>query len=212
MEKKNLRSIYGLLFQSSRAVRIVNLITLYRIVTAPLLLVLGLTGHINLFKWLLLASFTTDAIDGYIARKYKATSVLGAKLDSIGDDLTVLVAMIILYKVHPDFIQQEIAVVMGLLVLFVIQLFFSFWKYQRPTSFHTYLAKVGALLQGIFLLSVFLLQTIFYWLFYAAVCITALELIEEILLIAILPKWRSNVKGLYRIFLERRKKRRLKSQ
>ena len=73
---------------------VINGITLYRIIAAPFLLVLIFTGQYDIFKWLLGLSFFTDLIDGFLARKYKVASVLGTRLDSIGDDLTVLVGVI----------------------------------------------------------------------------------------------------------------------
>jgi phosphatidylglycerophosphate synthase len=186
--ERKIRSIRTLLFESGTASRIINLITLYRIVTFPLLVFFILTEHVTIFKWLLLASFTTDAIDGHLARKYNVTSVLGAKLDSIGDDLTVLAAMIGLFVVQFDFIKKELALILILLSLFLIQLSFSLIRYKKISSFHTYLAKTAAVVTGIFLLSVFFLEEIFYPLFYAAFIFTAVELIEETIIVFILPK------------------------
>ncbi len=65
------------------------------------------------------------------------------------------------------------------------------------TSFHTYLAKVAAILQGIFLILIFHLPDPVYTLFYIASFITMLDLLEEIILILILPIWEANVKGIY---------------
>lgn len=197
VKKRNIRTFYSLMFKSGRAVRIVNLITLYRIVTAPLLVVLIFLDQWDIFKWLLLASFSTDAIDGFLARKYKAASILGSKLDSIGDDLTVLVALIGLYKINPVFFREEAFFIILLVALFFVQLFFALYKYKKTTSFHTYLAKLAAVTQGVFLLSVFIFDTTYYPLFYAAAVITALELIEEVIIIFLLPTWKTDVRGLY---------------
>jgi phosphatidylglycerophosphate synthase len=197
MERKNLRTIYGLLFKSGRTIRLVNLITLYRIVTAPLLLALAFSNNWILFKWLLLASFSTDAVDGYLARKFKAVSILGSKLDSLGDDLTVLVGLIALLKLHPEFCQEQMMFFLVLLALFLIQFVSALLKYRRTTSFHTYFAKLAAVLQGCFLLSVYFFETIYYPLFYFAVAVTAVELAEEIIMVFVLPEWKSDVKGLY---------------
>lgn len=88
----------------------------------PLLIFLALVGHFEQFKWFLLVSFFTDAIDGYLARRYSATSILGAKLDSIGDDLTVLAAVVGVFVVHFDFIEKELTLILILVALFLIQL------------------------------------------------------------------------------------------
>src|SRR5687767_4320299 len=92
-------------YMQKKSYYIINGITLYRLIAAPFLLFLILTRQSDLFKWLLAFSFFTDAIDGYLARKYKVVSVMGAKLDSLGDDLTVIVGVIGLFVLKPDFIK-----------------------------------------------------------------------------------------------------------
>lgn len=176
---------------------VINGITLYRIVTAPLLLVLLFLKQYDLFKWLLAVSFFTDLIDGFLARKYKVTSILGTKLDSIGDDLTVAVAVTGLFVIFPEFIRQQKWVFIILLALFIIQMVYAFTRYGKMTNFHTWLAKTAALLQGIFLLLTFFTGQPYLLLFYTAAIVTMLELIEEIILVYLLPEWKTNVRGLY---------------
>jgi CDP-diacylglycerol--glycerol-3-phosphate 3-phosphatidyltransferase len=176
---------------------VINGITLYRIIAAPFLVILLFAGQYEIFKWLLGVSFFTDLIDGYLARKYKVASILGARLDSIGDDLTVLVAVTGLFIIKPDFIKQEKIIFLLLLVLFIIQISYAFVRYRKMTNFHTILAKMAALLQGVFLLLVFFTDKPVLLLFYTAAFVTIAELVEEIILIKLLPEWEANVKGLY---------------
>ena len=176
---------------------VINGITLYRVIAAPFLLVLLFTKQYEIFKWLLGVSFFTDMIDGYLARKFKVTSILGTKLDSIGDDLTVLVGLIALFVLKLEFIKQHIIIFIILLVLFLLQTTYAFIRYGKMANFHTYLAKTAALLQGVFLILVFFTDDPILILFYAATIITILELAEEIILIRLLPKWQANVKGVY---------------
>jgi len=176
---------------------IINGITLYRTIAAPFLLVLLFTKQYDIFKWLLAVSFFTDLVDGYLARKFKVTSILGTKLDSIGDDLTVLVGLVALFVLKLTFIKQHIIVFIILLVLFLLQTTYAFIRYKKMTNFHTYLAKIAAILQGIFLILVFFTEAPILILFYAATIITMLELAEEIILVNLLPQWQANVKGVY---------------
>jgi len=176
---------------------IINGITLYRIVTAPVLLLLLWHHELQWFKWMLAASFFTDAINGYIARRYKVTSIAGARLDSIGDDLTVLVAIIGMTVLKMEFIRREIVPLSILCLLFVIQTILAVTKYGKQSSFHTLLAKMAAIAQGGFLLLLFFLHDPVYLLFYIMVVATALDLVEEIILVLLLPQWQANVKGLY---------------
>jgi cardiolipin synthase len=204
-EATELKDIGTLLFKSRTAVRWINIITLYRIVTFPLLLYLALRHDLDVFKWLLLASFFTDAIDGFLARKYSATSILGAKLDSIGDDLTVLAAAVGLFVFKLDFIKEQAVIFIVLFTLFLIQVGLSFYRYKKISTFHTYLAKIAAVVTAIFLLSVFFTGQIYYPLFYGAAIITGIELLEEIMLAAILKDYKSNVKGLYWVLQAKKK-------
>jgi CDP-diacylglycerol--glycerol-3-phosphate 3-phosphatidyltransferase len=79
----------------------------------------------------------------------------------------------------------------------MVQTIYALVRYGKMTNFHTYLAKTAALLQGIFLLVTFFSDEPNVMLFYAAAMITILELIEEIILVKLLPAWEANVKGIY---------------
>lgn len=175
----------------------VNGVTVYRIAIAPVLIWLIVAGNYEVFKWLLPVSFFTDLIDGFLARRLRVASVLGSKLDSIGDDLTFLAASIGVFVFKLDFIQQHIALVSIMFGLYFMQTASALIKYKKLTSFHTYLAKLGMLLQGCFLILLFLLTDPVMWLFYAAAVVTILDLVEEIIIIFYLRDWQANVKGLY---------------
>lgn len=176
---------------------IVNAITLYRLAAAPLLIFLAFDHQPGPFKWLLAVSFFTDAIDGYLSRRYKVTSVVGSRLDSIADDVTIIAAIVGLFILKPGFIRQELVLLGVLLGLYILQTGFALIRYKKITSFHTYLAKTAAIIQGIFLILMFFLPEPPYAVFYTAAIITMLDLIEENILVLILPLWRADVKGLY---------------
>ncbi len=182
---------------------IINGITIYRVAASLILLYLLITNQAEIFKWFLAFSFFTDAIDGFLARRYKVVSVMGAKLDSIGDDLTVAMGVVGLIVYKYDFISQYYVWLIILLILFVIQVISAFARYGEMTSFHTYLAKLAAVVQGVFLITAFFLPEPSRVLFFIAIFITALDLIEEILIVFTLKEPRQNVKGLYWINRER---------
>jgi cardiolipin synthase len=184
---------------------IINGITAYRLVASFFLLYLVFTGQADIFKWMLAISFFTDAIDGFLARWYKVTSVMGARLDSIADDLTILVAVIGVFRLKPDFVQQELVLIIVLLALLVIQTVMALIRYGKISSFHTYLAKLAALLQGSFLILLFFLPEPPLTLFYIASVVTILEIAEEMILVVLLPEWKANVHGLYWALKERKK-------
>ena len=184
---------------------IINGITFWRILMAPLLLFLALNRHINMFKWLLALCFLTDAADGYLARRYNVSSERGAILDSIGDDLTVGVAIIGMFVFKMNFIRQELLLLLIMISLYAMQLFLALVRYHKLTSFHTRIAKAAAILQGVFLLLLFFLPSPVYIVFYAMACMTILDLVEEIVIVLILHQWEANVKGLYWVIKRKRK-------
>ncbi|MFZ6012553.1 MAG: CDP-alcohol phosphatidyltransferase family protein [Bacteroidota bacterium] len=181
----------------------INGITMYRLVSAPFLLLLAFTGEVIVFKWLIVLSFFTDAIDGPLARKFNVTSVFGSRLDSVADDATVLVSALGLWIIHPEFIRAEWVIIAALLFLLGIQTVAALVAYGKVTSFHTYMAKVSAVAQGVFFISFFFGYGPSYLLFLIAVTTTGIELIEEIALVIILPEWKTNVKGIYWVLRSR---------
>ncbi|MGZ3750003.1 MAG: CDP-alcohol phosphatidyltransferase family protein [Mucilaginibacter sp.] len=182
---------------SSRAYYFLNAITFYRMIVAPLLILLAIYHQFEIFKWLLAASFFTDAIDGYLARRYKVISKFGASIDSIADDLTVAAAIIGMIAFKPDFLKDQIILIIVLVLLYLLQIILALVRYKKISSFHTYFAKIAAILQGAFIILFFFLPAPVYPLFYIMAVATIVDLLEEIGLVLILPHWQANVKGLY---------------
>ena len=176
---------------------IVNAITVYRLASSPVLILLAFTHQLDIFKWMLAVSFFTDAIDGPLARRYKVKSIAGAKLDYISYDMTVLAGIIGMIAFKREFLLQHITPIIVLLALFVVQVSLAFWKFHKMTSFHTYAAKLAALSQGVFLILFFFLGEQLETLFYFTIAITALDLVEEIILVLVIRQWATDVKGLY---------------
>lgn len=188
----------------SRAYYLVNGLTIYRLAVAPVLVALVLYEQAEIFKWLLAFSFFTDAIDGFLARKLKVVSKFGTKMDSIADDATLIAAASGAILLKPEFIRDNLVLVSVMVGLVVLQNILAFWRYGKMSSYHTYFAKLAMILQGSFFILLFFLQDVPYWLFYPAAIVTILDLAEEMILVFLLPKWETNVKGLYWVL--RRKK------
>ncbi|HEY9000720.1 MAG TPA: CDP-alcohol phosphatidyltransferase family protein [Mucilaginibacter sp.] len=195
------------MIRRSTSFYIINSLTLYRLCAAPFLIVLAVFDRFQLFKWLLLVSFLTDAVDGFFARRYKITSTFGAHVDSLADDCTILAAIIGMCILHSLFFLYEIIPVAVLLVLYLVQNVVALVKYQRPTSFHTYTAKVAAVSQAAFLITFFFMPYPVYWLFYLMLVLTSIDLLEEVILVLVLPDYRTNVKGIYWILAMRADKK-----
>lgn len=75
-----------------------NLLTFFRIAAIPLIVVIYFSDlqYLNWYCWLLFAlAGISDALDGYLARKWNQTSKLGAFLDPVADKLLVAVMLIL---------------------------------------------------------------------------------------------------------------------
>lgn len=178
----------------------------YRIVAAPFLFILIWSDFRIIFTCLLLISYCTDAIDGFLARRLNITSARGSQLDSFGDQITLFVGLFGLFYFETEFIKTNLILILIAFIPYIIQMVLAYFKYGKATSFHTYLAKISAILQSIFILWA-LFFTPEYALFYIMIVIGLLETFEEIVLIFMYNHWAADVKG---VFWAIRDKRRLK--
>lgn len=62
-----------------------NAISLARLLSAPLIVWLILTGEMKLAFWVFFAASLSDGVDGFIAKKFGYSTVLGSYLDPIAD-------------------------------------------------------------------------------------------------------------------------------
>jgi len=76
-----------------------NALTLFRIIAIPLIVAIYFTD-IQFKSWICVILFSlagiSDALDGYLARKWNQTSKLGAFLDPVADKLLVCIMLIII--------------------------------------------------------------------------------------------------------------------
>lgn len=176
----------------------------YRIAAVPVLLYFLWMDQREIFTWLLGVSYATDVVDGYLARKLKISSARGSQLDSYGDQLTLVVAVLGLIAFETAFMKENYLLILIAFIPYIIQMFLAFRKYGKATAFHTYLAKLSAVTQGVFILWLLFFGPV-YWLFYAMIVIGILETIEEITLIYMYDKWVSGVKGIYWALRDKRR-------
>jgi len=176
----------------------------YRIFAVPFLLVLIFLDERLIFTWLLLVSYSTDAIDGYLARKLKITSPRGSQLDSFGDQMTLIMGLIGLSYFEMAFIKTNLLIILIAFVPYIIQMIIAYLKYGKATAFHTYLAKLSAIIQSAFIIwSLFFSPQ--YVLFYSMIAIGILETIEEITLIFMYENWASDVKSIFHALKDKRR-------
>lgn len=183
-----------------------NLLSFYRILAFPFLLWFVIAGKETLFAIFLVINLLTDVADGYIARRFNMTTEFGARLDSIADILTYLLAFAGIYAFKLNDFMPHIISFLIFVALNVVSILLSLIKFGRFPSFHLYSTKSGGYIQGAFFIFLFTIGFItpFYYFMIAWGILAALEHISIQLII---PQMRSNVKGLYWVLKEKENKK-----
>lgn len=177
--------------------KIPNILSVFRIISVPCLLLLAWNGHRKLFIALLIASLITDALDGYIARKYNLATALGSRLDSFGDMAIYLTVPLCAWWLWPAIIIREVVFVSITIGAYGIPIIAGLLKYGKIPSYHTYGAKAAAIIMSI---SALMLLTVdIAWPFRYAAIFQAVVACEEVLITVRLPALRSNVKSLWHL-------------
>ena len=83
---------------------LINLITIIRIMLAPVILFFLMTGNFLMSALLFFIAGVTDYLDGHLARKYNAESQLGEILDPIADKILIVFILLGLSVVLDSFL------------------------------------------------------------------------------------------------------------
>jgi len=97
-----------------------NFLTILRILFTPIVIYLGITNHYKILIAIASIIAFTDAVDGFLARRWHVTSELGAKLDAIADKLLAIGLLIVLIiKNHAFFYVLILECSIGITNLFL---------------------------------------------------------------------------------------------
>lgn len=173
-----------------------NAISMYRLLSFPFLLFLIFDGNESLFAILLCINLASDAVDGIIARTFKLQTEFGARLDSLADWGTYILAFTGIYNFKMPDHGEDFWLLYPFIGLIVFYNLFSFVKFRRLPSLHMYSTKLGGYFQGIYFFGLF---SYGYYapIFFFAMIWGWLSSIEEIIILVYLKELQSNVKGLY---------------
>jgi CDP-diacylglycerol--glycerol-3-phosphate 3-phosphatidyltransferase len=183
-------------------INVPNILSFYRLLSFPFLLWIAIAGNEKLFAILLVINLFTDILDGLIARLFKLQTEFGARLDSIADVGTYILAItgIALFKAvefGPHMISFSV-----FLGLFFLSNLISLIKFRRFPSLHLYSWKIGGYIQGLFFVLLFISD--FYTAYYYFMIVWGiLAFSEHIVIQLIIPEMRSNTKGLYWVLKDR---------
>lgn len=185
-----------------------NMITLYRLLMVPVILYFAISGREKLFAVFLVINLISDIIDGYIARRFKMESEIGARLDSFADNFNYVLAFIGFFIFKMDDLRQHIVSLIIFISMLLLTVIVPLIKFRKFPSFHLYITKIGGYIQGAFFICLFTIGFIapFY---YFMIIWGILGAIECIAIDMVIPEMRSNIKGLYWVLKERRAEKEL---
>jgi CDP-diacylglycerol--glycerol-3-phosphate 3-phosphatidyltransferase len=180
-----------------------NIITLYRLLAFPVILYFIVTEKERLFAIFLIINLFTDIIDGYIARRFKMETEIGARLDSFADNLTYVLAFAGCFVFKLEDLRPHLTGMVIFISFLVLTVVISLLKFRKFPSFHLYTTKIGGYIEGAFIVILFTFG-FFAPLFYLMIFWGIIGAIEHIAIQIIIPEMRSNVKGLYWVLKEKK--------
>jgi CDP-diacylglycerol--glycerol-3-phosphate 3-phosphatidyltransferase len=172
-----------------------NLLSGFRLAMVPVLGALAWAGTSPLFLAALVLSLASDAVDGFVARRTGCVSVRGAKLDSWADLATWSTLPIFAWWLWPDLMRDESRYLALAVAAFAAPTLVGLLRFGRLTSYHTWLAKLSAVLVGAAALALFGGGPA--WPFHVATIVLIVEAVEEIAITATLREWRADVPTLW---------------
>ncbi len=140
----------------------------------------------------------TDLFDGFIARKMKASSTFGARLDSIADlcfySVSIIKLLPTLWKTLPRFIWIVVA---AILILRALSYIIAAIKFRRFAAHHTWLNKItGAF---VFALPYFLITPIAIIYCFVVCGIGILSTAEDLYIHICTSEYNENIKSVLSI-------------
>ncbi|MDH3632863.1 MAG: CDP-alcohol phosphatidyltransferase family protein [Gammaproteobacteria bacterium] len=171
-----------------------NLVSMIRILIAPILFVFAFQGMENWFLGALLFSGFTDVVDGFLARKFSMITPLGAHLDSWGDFTIYSTMAACAWILWPEITQRELLYYALILFSFLLPALVGLVKFGKLTGYHTWAVKVAVF--ATFVGYVTLYADLASWPFILASILCVVAGTEEILITFILREERTDVRSI----------------
>lgn len=155
-----------------------NLISLIRILMAPVLFYFAFTQQPYWYMGVLLFAVFTDVLDGFLARTLNQITVMGSRLDSWGDFIIYSTMAICAWILWPDIIRREKLYFFIIVLCFTLPVLVGLIKFRAVSSYHTLSVKLAVAMTVISYILLF--TEILNWPFRVAVLFCLYAAIEEI--------------------------------
>ena len=173
-----------------------NIISVSRLIISGLLFFLG--EYPILFTILYLYCGLSDVFDGYLARRWKVESDLGAKLDSLGDFLFYILITVVFF-IHTEVMKENVVLlfVISVFAIKLLNLIITKARFKHWGMMHTIANKLSGLLIY-FMLPVYILFPLFPVIIAIIIVLIALlATIEEGLILLTAKQYNINQKSIF---------------
>jgi len=159
-------------------VNLPNLVSLIRILMAPVLIYFAVTQQPNWFMGILLFAVFTDVLDGFLARTLNQITTMGSHLDSWGDFVIYSTMALCAWLLWPDILQREMVYFIIIVLSFTLPALVGYSKFRMFTSYHTWSVKLAVFITVVSY--VLLFTGLLDWPFRVAAVFCLYAAIEEI--------------------------------
>jgi CDP-diacylglycerol--glycerol-3-phosphate 3-phosphatidyltransferase len=182
-------------FLSTSVRSIPTALTVFRLLSAPVLMVLAYLGRERYFLWLAIAALMSDVLDGALARRLGASSETGRLLDSWADLLIALVSFAGATLLWPDTMREEAGFFALILAALVIPNAWGLLRFRRLLGYHTVSAKGSGVFLAVGAVALFTGLTAIP--FRLAAFVELVVAAEYIAISLILPQWTGEMKSVW---------------
>jgi CDP-diacylglycerol--glycerol-3-phosphate 3-phosphatidyltransferase len=186
-------------------VNLPNLVSLIRILMAPVLLYFAVMQQPNWFMGTLLFAVFTDVLDGFLARTLKQITTMGSHLDSWGDFVIYSTMAVCAWILWPDILQRELLYFSLIVLSFTLPAVVGYIKFQRFTSYHTWSVKLAVFITVVSY--VLLFTGLLDWPFRVAAAFCLYAGIEEIAITLLVQRQYVDVRSLWKVLKYNRENR-----
>ena len=117
--------------EKEQIVNLPNLVSLIRILMAPVLLYLAITQQPEWYIGMLIFTVFTDVLDGFLARVLNQITEMGSHLDSWGDFVIYNTMALCAWILWPDILQREKFYFIIIVLSFLLPAIIGYIKFRQ---------------------------------------------------------------------------------
>lgn len=144
---------------------------------------------------MVVTALVSDIFDGVLARRWGYDTAALRLFDSMSDTVFYLCVAIAICIGHPQVWRDNAGLLAALMSLEATRLVLEFWKFGKPASYHSYLAKTWGLVMAVAVVGVFAWPSA-RLLLPLSLALGIASDVEGLAMSLMLPVWRNDVKTL----------------